>query len=303
MRVWRKRGSGSLANRMIASFAIGCAAAVGFVACGGGGAMVEAISGMAAALISYQARQPAYDDFVRLIFGNFTPTMLGGPNAYRVFFGATAFYEPPVTVAQLADFAGIPVDTGSALIAMRCTPEPGSIADPVLATWPNLIAKMVVDYQAPGQTPAPGTPDEALYMLAQDFVDSSSTVVTEPLYNTLALARQFFESYPMGSPAPQFTTAQMQKQMSTRFGTFPSFSGMGYAVEGTATSPTLSSAQIMQQMMTPEYILKNVTLAQAGCACIIVPQGAWNPGQTLDPNYIAKAGNGGGACVQVADLQ
>lgn len=295
----------SLLRGLLVSFAMGSAAALGFIACGGGSATVQAVSSLsalAAALVTYQSRQPTYNDFIRLIFGNFTPTTLGGPNAYRVFFGATSFYEPPITVAQIADFSGIPVNTSVALIALRCIPQPGSAADPVLVTWPNLIAKMLIDYQTPGNTPAPNSLDEAIFTLAGEFSDTTSVVADEPLYNTLELGKQFFEPYPFGAANPQFTAAQMQSQMSTRFGTYPAFSGLGFTVENTATGPSLTSAEVMSQMMTPEYVLKNVSLAAAQCSCIIVPQGAWASTETLDPNYIERAGKPGGACVQVPDL-
>lgn len=297
------RNPKSLLRALLVSFAMGSAAALGFIACGGGSATVQAVSslsGLAASLVTYNSRQPAYNDFMRLIFGNFTPTTLGGPNAYRVFFGATSFYQPPVTIAQIADFSGIPVNTSTALIALRCIPQSGSTADPVLVTWPNLISKMLIDYQA--NPPAPNTPDDAIDTLAGEFSDTTSVVVDEPLYNTLALGKQFFEAYPFGAVTPQFTAAQMQSQMSTRFGTYPAFSGLGFSVENTATGPSLTSAQVMSQMMTPEYVLKNVTLAAAQCSCIIVPKGAWASTETLNPHYILTAGKPGGSCVQVPDL-
>lgn len=263
--------------------------------------MVQAFSALAAALTSQQARQPDYADFLRLIYANLNPppTTLGGPNAYRVFFGATSFYQPPITVSQVADFSGIPVNPTLPLFVLRCQPPAGSPAAPLLATWPNVIPAMLADYQARGVTP--GTPDEAIMGLAQEFDDFSSTVVDEPLANALDIGRQFFESYPASTPNPQWTAAQMQAQMSKRFGTFTAFSGVGYAVEGTASGPALNAAQASMQMMVPEYVLKNVTLAQAGCSCIQVPPYNNRDSDLLNPDYVSQVA-GVGSCVTVPNL-
>ena len=291
-----------LLGKLLMSFALGGAAALGFIACGGGtSAVVQAVSFMAAALVSQQAHQPGYNDFLRLIYDNINPppTKLGGPNAYRVFFAPTAFYQPPITLSQIADFSGIPVKPAVSLFAMRCQPSPGSTAAPQLATWPNLIAAALTDYKA--KPPTPNTMDAAILTLAQSFTDITSTVATEPLYNALAVGKQFFEAYPFDSPTPYFTADQMQGQASLRFGTFPAFSGLGYAVEGTGTGPALDAVQTTQQMMVPEYILRNVTLTEAGCTCIQVPPYNGRDDEKLDPDYISKVG-GPGACVQVSTL-
>ncbi len=292
--------AGSLLARLFLSFTGGAAAALGFIACGGADGVARAVSAIAAALISQQTRQPGYNDFLRLIYANLNPppTKLGGPNAYRVFFGATAFFEPPVTVTQIADFSGIPVNSSVTLFVLRCLPPNGSPADPVLATWPNVISQMLGDYEA--NPPAPGGTDEAIMTIAQSFADPSSTVVDEPLYNALGVGKQFFEAYPFGSVSPTFTAAQMQKQMSTRFGTYPAFGGLGYAVEGTATGPALNAAETSAQMMVPEYILKNVTLPEAGCYCIQVPPYSGRDSSLLDPHFVSQAGSS--TCVKVPSL-
>jgi hypothetical protein len=95
---------------------------------------VESSRSRAAALTSEETRQPQYDDFLRLIFANLPspPTTLGAPMAYRVFFGATIFYEPPITIARIANFSGIPVHPDRDLYIFRCIPSRGSDADPSL---------------------------------------------------------------------------------------------------------------------------------------------------------------------------
>ena len=253
---------------------------------------------LAPALVAEKTRQPGYDDFLRLIFANIPlpgPPTVGGRDAYRVFFGATAYYEPPVTISQIANFSGIPVHSDRTLIAMRCIPPkilPSRLADPALATWPNLITRIREDYET--HPPTPGTADEAIDEIAESFDDPSSVILTQPLAYALSIGEKFFEPYPpLG-----ITEMQMQDQMGTRFGTFTSFIGLGYAAEGTASSPSFDAAQTMDSLAIPDFILKNVTLEQAGCHCIEVPPTVPNRDNLkLDPDFILKKG-GNGSCVE-----
>jgi hypothetical protein len=252
----------------------------------------------AAAVTSEKTRQPQYNDFLRLIYANLPspPTTLGGPSAYRVFFGATSFYDPPIRIAQIANFSGIPVRSDRDLYVLRCLPPSDSEADPTLALWPNLISRILADYQT--NPPAPDTADEAVEEIAQSFTDTSSQVLTETLENALNLGKQFFEDFPQTGPL-RFTATQMQAQMSMRFGTFPAFTGLGYAAEGTGNSPSFDSEQAMRSMVIPDFVLKNVTLAEAGCHCIQVPSTVPNRDQRkLDPDFVLRRG-GDGSCVKV----
>jgi hypothetical protein len=281
----------SRSGKLLMSSVMGAAAALGFIICGASD--VHARPRMAAALISQQARQPQYNDFLRLVFDNINPppTKLGGPKAYRVFFGATVFYEPPIRISQIADFSGIPVKSSVSLFVIRCIPPEDSTAEPVLATWPNLISKILSDYD--DNPPTPNSLDEAIQTIAESFSDVSSTIADEPLYNALGVGKQFFEEYPFDEEPPTFTATQMQGQMSSRFGTYAAFSGLGYAVEGTASGPALDAAQISRQMITPEYVLKNVTLSEAGCSCIEVPPYPGRDNQKLHPDFVLRAGGDG----------
>jgi hypothetical protein len=256
----------------------------------------------AAAIISESTRQPQYNDFLRLIYANLPapPTTLGGPNAYRVFFGATTFYQPPIQVGQIANFSGIPVDPTKDLYVLRCIPPSNSEADPTLAVWAQVIKRIQDDYET--HPPAPNTTDEAIQSIAQNFVDIESQVVDLALSHALNTAVQFFEEYPAGSSSPIFSAADMQKQMSTRFGTFTAFTGLGYAAEGTATSPALDSDGTSRAMVIPDFILKNVTLGEAGCRCIQVPSTVPNRDSSkLDPNFVWRFG-GDGFCRKIRFL-
>jgi len=94
----------------------------------------------------------------------------------------------------------------------------------------------------------------------------------------------------------------MQAQVSRRFGLFTAFTGLGYAAAGTGFSPSFDLAQAAQAMIIPDFVLKNVTLAEAGCFCIEVPSTVRNREQRkLDPRFILR-NSGDGSCVRVNRL-
>jgi hypothetical protein len=63
----------------------------------------------------------------------------------------------------------------------------------------------------------------------------------------------------------------------------------------------MTSQEILVESVSSEYILKNVSLAAAGCRCISIPPYPGRSSDRLDPEFIAQAG-GDGACVQVDKL-
>ena len=245
----------------------------------------------APALVAEETRHPGYDDFMRLVFADIkAPVNLGGPKAYRVFFSATAYYKPPITITQIANFSGIPVNSSKSLLAIRCMPPTSSEADPVLATWPNLIARIRKDYET--NPPAPKSADAAIEAIADGFEDSANQVLTQSLAYSPEFGARFFEQY--GSTSEK----EMRDDMSMRFGTFPAFLGLGYSAEGTASSPSLNSQQTMESIATPEFILKNVSMLEAGCHCIEVPASVpKRDSLKLDPDFILTH-DGNGTCAE-----
>jgi hypothetical protein len=51
----------------------------------------------------------------------------------------------------------------------------------------------------------------------------------------------------------------------------------------------------------PEYLLRNVTLAEAGCRCIAVPPYPGRETALLDPDQVSREG-GDGYCIHVPRL-
>ena len=63
----------------------------------------------------------------------------------------------------------------------------------------------------------------------------------------------------------------------------------------------MSSQQVLVKSLSSEYILKNVTLAEAGCRCISVAPYPGRSNDPLEPDFISQAG-GDGVCKSVDRL-
>jgi hypothetical protein len=59
--------------------------------------------------------------------------------------------------------------------------------------------------------------------------------------------------------------------------------------------------QILVKSVSSEYILKNVSLPDAGCRCILVAPYPGRSSERLDPGFIERTG-GDGVCKQVNRL-
>jgi hypothetical protein len=97
--------------------------------------------------------------------------------------------------------------------------------------------------------------------------------------------------------------ASMAKWLQDNYGIFPAFTGSGYSVKDSysLSSEPMSSQQILVKSVSSEYILKNVSLSEAGCRCISVAPYPGRSDDRLDPDFIAKTG-GDGVCASVPRL-
>jgi len=82
-------------------------------------------------------------------------------------------------------------------------------------------------------------------------------------------------------PLPPPST-ELRSFLTLYYGAYPPFAGLRYAVAGSGDKHPLSAADVTQNMITPEYLLKNATLSQANCHCIGIPP-------TSDPNQRLNA--------------
>lgn len=238
----------------------------------------------AAALLVDRSHDPQrVEDYLRLIFvpASVDVTTLGAPGAARVFVAASAYFTPPLALAEVADFLGVPDAADRDLVALRCRPDDGDALDARWATWPELFAVIRADlgsqYTCP---PPPDAPAEnAVYCIAAAYADDPDTVVARPLATALELGAGLLED-----PA----TAAVARQ---RYGVYPGFSGLGLSVRGSASDPALTAAETLRDAVSPEYLVRNVALAAGGCRCIRVAPYAGRAMDPLDPRFIARAGD------------
>src|SRR3984957_4680342 len=119
------------------------------------------------------------------------------------------------------------------------------------------------------------------------------TAVPTSLANTFAYAGKLYDA----------ENALLAKWLQDNYGVYPAFSGTGYSVKDSYSldSEPMTSQQILVKSVSSEYILKNVSLADAGCRCISVAPYAGRSSDRLDPDFVSQAG-GDGICKSVDRL-
>ncbi len=86
-----------------------------------------------------------------------------------------------------------------------------------------------------------------------------------------------------------------------RYGIYPAFSGLGYAVKGSGSGAPMGAGEALQRSVAPEYLLKNTTLADASCFCLIVSPYNGRSSDPLDVDFVAQKG-GFGECTSASRL-
>ena len=262
--------------------------------------------------ITDASRDPAtYSDFIRLLWVN-PGTLVDHVGRYdqfvisrRAFFTATSLLKPGVTVDRLAALVGNYWPSKEQdLVLMRCKPslDQQQALSPILATWPNVFATIVADFQSQGYTcPAdPTNGNNVMFCAAQGYQDSQQSVFVDGLSNAFDSAAQIFQST---------STSVGAVALKNNYGIYPAFTGLGFAAEGSGTVGTMNTATVLRESVVPEYLLGNLSLTDAGCRCIQVPQygNASHPdqrhGKYVNPNDIWQRGHlQNGACPQVNRL-
>ena len=243
-------------------------------------------------------REAVPNDYLRVSFlpAGVPVTSLSRPSALRAFVTATQLFTPPLKLADLPAYSGLVNNDANVLVAMRCRPPRPEAVEALLATWPNvfLAIQRDVPLDSGSCTAAPANPSVQIACYAKAFNDLPATSVPTSLAGTFNYAAVLFDA----------NHAALAKWLKDSYGIFPAFSGMGYSVKDSYNldAQPMTSQQILVKSISSEYILKNVSLADAGCRCIAVPPYPGRSSDTLDPDLIARAG-GDGACKQVQTLK
>lgn len=253
--------------------------------------------GSAPVVISASVRESLPGDYLRVSFlSPGTPvTNLSRPGALRAFTTATALYSPPLKLAEMPYYSGLVNDDAKVLVAMRCRPPHPEAVDAVLATWPNIFLAVQRDVPLPSGAcaNAPSDPATQMACFAKAFSDPPATKVPSSLAHTFNYAAALFDA----------DHQPLADWLQKNYGIYPAFSGMGYSVKDSYSldKQPMSSQEMLVKSVSSEYILKNVTLAEAGCRCISVAPYAGRSNDPLDPDFILQAG-GEGACKAVDRL-
>ena len=251
----------------------------------------------APAVVSDTVRETLPNDYLRVSFlpAGVQPTSLSRPGALRAFATATPLYQPPLRLKDLPQYSGLVNDDTKVLVAMRCRPPQPEKVDAVLATWPNVFLAIQRDVPVEAGTcdTTPADPATQMACYARAFNDPPSTAVP------LALARVF--NY--AGALYDADHAPLAKWLQDNYGIYPAFAGSGYSIKDSYSlaSDPMTAQQILVKSVSSEYILKNVSLSDAGCRCISVAPYAGRSEDRLDPDFIAKKG-GDGVCTPVEKL-
>jgi len=196
---------------------------------------------------------------------------------------------------DLPYYSGLVNNDAQVLVAMRCRPPQPEKVDAVLATWPNVF--LAIQRDVPADDAACSAPSAAtatqVACYARAFSDPPSTIVPSALAHVFSYAGALYDA----------AHAPIAKWLQDNYGIFPAFAGSGYSVKDSYSLSTepMSSQQVLVKSVSSEYVLKNVSLSEAGCRCISVAPYAGRSDDRLDPDFIAKAG-GDGSCTTVPRL-
>jgi hypothetical protein len=252
------------------------------------------------ARITDDLREETPNDFLRVTFvpAGVSVNSLARPGSLRAFATASAFYLPPLPLKEFPLYSGLVNDDSKTLVALRCRPPHPESVDAVLATWPNLFHAIERDVHRDAAECATvstaSDPELQAFCIAHAFSDPAGSTAPRTLAATFDYAVQVFDAQHM----------QLAAWLRSQYGVFPAFSGLGFSVKDSYYLDTqpMTSAQLLVKSISPEYVLKNVSLKEAGCSCISVAPYPGRADDRLDPKFISKAG-GDGECKAVKSLK
>jgi hypothetical protein len=261
------------------------------------GCLHRGAASQAPAIVLERAHDAAIaNDFLRIAFvpPNTTIATLGKAGALRVFFTSSAVFTPSVPLSQITNLLGEIEKPDQDLVLLRC--HPGATAEPMLATWPSVFGALKEDL---GTKPhscdaAERSVEDKLYCTAVQFTDVPQPSAPESLQKLFNTSAQLVGT----SHAPE------AKWLHDRYGVFPAFTGLGFTMKDSYSlgkDDPRTSKQVLANSIVPEYLLKNVSLQEAQCSCVIVPPYPERGNGAVEPAFVEKNG-GKGSCNRVSQL-
>lgn len=255
-------------------------------------------SAVAPVVVTATVREAAPNDYLRIGFlpAGTTVSSVARPGALRGFMTATVLYSPPLTVEEYPKYSGLENNDMGVLVAMRCKPPDPVKVDAVLATWPNVFAAVLRDAPvAEGDCGAAQTdPGKQTACYAKAFMDTAETAVPTALAGTFSYAGMIYDG----------RHAAIAGWLQKYYGIYPAFAGTGYSVKDSYSidKEPMTSQEILAKSASSEYLVKNVSLKEAGCRCISVEPYPGRSGDRLDPELIWERG-GDGVCQDLRSLR
>jgi len=255
------------------------------------------VGGAAPVIVADSVREALPNDYMRVSFLKpGTPvTSVAKPGALRGFVTATVLYSPPLKVEDYPEYSGLENDDNKELAAMRCKPPDPEKVDGVLATWPNVFAAVQRDVALANHEcdSTPADTGKQVACFAKGFNDPAEPVVPTSLAHTFSYAGMLYDDKHVA----------LAQWLQDKYGIYPAFAGTGYSVKDSYSidKQPMTSQAILVKSVSSEYLLRNVSLADAGCRCISVAPYSGRASDRLDPEFIEQAG-GDGACKSVDRL-
>lgn len=235
------------------------------------------------AIDAEEARNPqGPGDFFRIVF--LSPAVepsgrLGAPWATHVFAGPTPYHHPALSLAEAPAYSGLAYQEDADLLAMRCRPDAPDVLKPVLATWPAVFDLIRREFDGKAECPArEDDPEGGLYCDVMAFTDTPSPAATVSLAAILSRAATWFED------------EGKAEVLRSRYGIYPEFSGLGYAIKLFGNYDPMSARTVLERAIVPEYLLENVTLEEGNCRCIRVPPYEYRADAPLDWEFVWQHG-------------
>lgn len=205
------------------------------------------------------------NDFFRMFFlskdSNFSGK-LGRPDAERVFVAPSKVFSNPMPLGAAAKYLGNDYREIEDVYLLKCNPHDTRILDARLATWPNvfdLIAEKVQMSEADCKTNSHKTDEKMASCIASKY---SATRAGTDAHDSLAY---------MFQGASELYNNNLDKLLKKEYGiTKNSFIGTGHIVSGTGGGRRLGANDLLVDANIPEYLVKNVSISNASCKCIVV---------------------------------
>lgn len=205
------------------------------------------------------------NDFFRMFFlrsnSNFSGN-LGRPKAERVFVAPAKAFEKPMPLGVAAKYLGNDYREIEDVYLLKCNPQDSRILDARLATWSNVFELIAQDFQvseADCKSDRPKSKQEMASCIASKYSATRPGVVAiDSIVNMYKGASELYSNH-------------LGDFLKEEYGiTKNSFIGTGHIVSGSGGGRTFRANDLLVSANIPEYLVKNVSISNASCKCIVV---------------------------------